>query len=1454
MAEKTWTCTREQSIADFGGGSNRGNGKDDHAPIGLYGGVVFRELLDFAYDWTKVYQIKKAYLELRTTGEVHIARGASPRVKVARITTSWREDGGAENSWSTSAATVYGGPSTTGTVVDSSVLSTGSDKLDRIDITAIVDAWAPSTVRRSNGQAGTATASDRRGLRVISYDEASTSRTTEFFSRRIDSAWKRPRIVLVYDDNAPPEAPDVQSPEPGGSPTQVATTSGKEVTVTFDFNDSDDNVCSRVELEVYPNAITDATASSSNRSATTGVIAPTGTGTARRYTVRITGLSARTDQRYRLRVMDPKGAWSPWTSLADGRIKTAYIPGVPLQPQMETTPDQPTIYGTINSPDTGDYVTGWQGEFYRYNPDGTRTTLWAPGVQDIGGTSTRSAVEYAGTTLNDGDKVYWRHRHVNRDGVGGTWSPFYVTTIKTQVGPTITPADASTKLTSRTASITLGFNGVSTTGYQYRLYRGGLSVENPPLVHDSNLVTISAATSASFTLPSGKVNWGDLLTIEAASAPAAGGGLGPFSPRSELYVNALPGGPTLTPTDEDGNTGDTIPTTNVLWSAPYSDQDRLIYGDDPVASEIEIREAASPPGSGTLGYWKTHAVTGQIPEDEETGETIDLLTSATGYSADANVTATTENQQPSGYSGNSLSIQATGGSSTDRGATLTFSSALDLSGYGAQHFFRINRRCTSVTNLVRWNIRFIFASGSDYAEHQLFAAADTINTWSEVYPFKGNPLATAGTVDWSNVTAIRFWADVSGAYTGNLQVRDLRVGTTANNKSTPDGGLVAESSYDVRRRYRDDADALISTTLAATWSSGTNVKLTSVTGLEVGMDLTVGADESYLQETRRITAVGTSGAGGTGVDISEAFVISKSSGLAARVFPWGAWSEWKTVKVSLPPTVAADTPANLASIVDPTRSFAHTYSSPGSKAQASRDLDIYKRTGYQNRALASSPASYWRLSETSSTYADSVGSATGTNNGTTTRGVTGALDPGDTDAAVTLDGSTGYITFGDTHGYGGTTGFAAAAWVKMNAAQSGRLFSKEGASSLNGWYVRITANGAVVFARADGSTTDSIITADGLITTGEWHHVLVNYYSAGPTIYIYMDGVLEAIGDSTVSMGTNANNLTIGRQANGSASFLHGTVDEAAVWSRTLAAGEPRALYAGRLEQPTDALVYTLSTDGTGLTDTLPTLLLEDAQSYAWDKTAYDTDGLSGTTTRRSFITAFTAPAVIADLVATADDESGSVTLTWTASADTYFDHHRVYWRDLAGQLVRIDGGPEEVDDGRTKLTAGTLTWYGGRLGENEFVVTAHNGSLESDPTTVSATLARTVGEWGQWMIVADGEERYTFGLPVVDAPRSHTGVVETFRVPGRATPVHLHWGRTGRHTSLSLRYRPADHGDLLTPLTELHETGQAVWLKAPAGYLWDVMRARIVDLSDAVAPYGWTGVTVEVDEVDPDD
>jgi hypothetical protein len=503
MATKIWAISKEQSVADFSG-SDRGNGKDDHAPVGLWTGVVFRDLMKFANIWTGVYQITKAELWVKRTGQVHVAFGATPRVLVRRLTAAFTENGGGENSWSTSATTVFGGPSTTATgEADSGVLGTGENAWSRWDITDIVEAWAPATVLKRSGSAGGA--ATNHGVKVFAYDEGSTARTTEFYSIR-SSAANRPYIKLTYSDNAPPNAPTITSPVGSSTPEVIGTASGTEDTTAFGFSDTDaGDTCASVQAQYYDEFATDDGAG-----AITGgtllkdlTATPTASGTPNAYTVKVIGLTARTGYRKRLRVKDDKGAWGAWTNLADGYVKTAYAVGVPLNPVMQTTPDSPHVFGTINSSDAGDYVTAWEGEFYRDNADGSTTTLWAPGDQSIGGSSTRSDITYAGTALTVGDVVRWRHRHTNRDGVVGTWSPFYSTVITAQTGPTtMAPADTSTKLTTRTPTFTITDAAAFTT-YRYRLYRSGA------LVHDSGTVTVGSTTTVSPVIPTGVLSWGD---------------------------------------------------------------------------------------------------------------------------------------------------------------------------------------------------------------------------------------------------------------------------------------------------------------------------------------------------------------------------------------------------------------------------------------------------------------------------------------------------------------------------------------------------------------------------------------------------------------------------------------------------------------------------------------------------------------------------------------------------------------------------------------------------------------------------------------------------------------------------------------------------------------------------------------------------------------------------------
>lgn len=1438
---RTWACTKEQSLADFGGGSLRGNGSDDHAPIGLHGGVVFRELLDFDYDFSGMYRIRRAWLVMRTTGQVHVARGANPRVTVKRATEGWRQDGGGENSWSTSAAEKWPGPATTGDV-DSDVLRTGDDVEDRILITPHVNAWAPSSVVRSDGRAGSGTSSDRRGLRVQSIDEGSTSRTTEWFSRRASAVGRRPTIEVEYDDNRPPEVPTIRYPE-AADPALVATQNGDELTVIFLFTDQDSgDRCTAVALEVYGDAATD-TALGTRIGAVTA--APADAGSLNLHSVTLAGLPTRTTMRFRIAVQDSAnpGAWSGWTPLADGRFQTAYAPGIPLQPLMTSDPDDTHIFGTIASLDPSDVVTAWQGVLRRHNPDGSVTDMWTPSAIDVSSVR-RPDIRVSWSVMpRAGDVISWQHRHTNRDGIVGPWSPEYTTTMVSRVGPTVTPADDSTKLTSRSGPVTIAAS--SFDAYQYRLYRGDA------LVHDSGLVTLSSTTSTSVSLPSDKVGWGDRLTIEAAVRPAGTSQLGDFSPRSPLAFVTLPT-TVLTVSDGDGFTGTVIPTMDPLLASPYIDPDVALFSEAPAAKQLEIRSAAVPAGSGTLRERRDSV--NQITENEHVGRQLDALQSDTGWTPDADVTVGTWNTvAPSGYSGDSLIISADGGSSTPRGASSTVTGWGDLSVFGGGSLLRFWFALGSTVNLTAWRMRVYFVGGG-YAEWDIATSATSIGTWLEYIATKGNPKATSGTIDWSQPQYLAFYVAPSAGYTGVLIVRDLRIGMTQTDKDTPDGHLAPESSYDLRARYHDDATVKAATTLAAnSAASATNIKVVSVTGFTAGDEVTVGTLTAGLHgifETRTIQTVGTSGAGGTGITVTEAFAWAHYTGDDAKAHHWGPWSAWVTRRFSRPPTVAADTPADRALLTDPTPTLAHTFSSPGAKAQAYRTTRVYRRLGFADTVLAMGARSHVRLAETSSTYSDELGVLTGTVHGTMTRGVDGLLLPVDADDAVHLDGSTGYITFGDVDDFPNTDAFTVALLVNLDTLPTaGNTMDLHGKrpSSGGGWWVRVDEDGVVGFIRSDGSGYEIADGGEGVLEAGTTALVVAAY--DGTSMAVAVGGAEGTPVASSRSLPGNTADLTLGRQANGSAGYVDGVVDELVVWSRGLTAAERATLHGAVSEAPGDELAWEDDVTGTGLTDTLPVLLLSDGTTWAWEKTAYDTDGLSDTTTRRSFSTTYTEPDAVTGLTATADPDGRWVDLAWTASAEPHFAFYVVSWRDPSGAMVRIDLGPRALDDGREALTEATFRHHGAQLGENEYSVAVHDGVMVSAPASVTATLALPPGLMS-WSLVTPDDDRHTLRLGVFGAPRTHGAITERFDPPGLGYPIHLAWGGTGRQVRATIRYRPIDMGDQHAVLAEMLRAGTFAWLKAPAGFVWSVMPVRVVALSDAVEMAGWMSADVAFDEV----
>lgn len=207
MAHKILPISADSLIV-HSSSANMGAGAGAHLPVGLYSGYIFRALLKFSLDWSSVSKIAGATLFIRISDQNHLAFGSSPRVSVYRNTTSWSEGTySCESGYSTGNASVYPGPSVASSFISTGILSTAQNAWVAIDITGYLNAWAPASVQASDGSPGAAVAN--YGIQIRSYDEASSSRTTEFWSRNTTSD---AYIDLSYETNQPPGTPTLGNP------------------------------------------------------------------------------------------------------------------------------------------------------------------------------------------------------------------------------------------------------------------------------------------------------------------------------------------------------------------------------------------------------------------------------------------------------------------------------------------------------------------------------------------------------------------------------------------------------------------------------------------------------------------------------------------------------------------------------------------------------------------------------------------------------------------------------------------------------------------------------------------------------------------------------------------------------------------------------------------------------------------------------------------------------------------------------------------------------------------------------------------------------------------------------------------------------------------------------------------------------------------------------------------
>lgn len=180
----------------------------------------------------------------------------------------------------------------------------------------------------------------------------------------------------------------------------------------------------------------------------------------------------------------------------------------------------------------------------------------------------------------------------------------------------------------------------------------------------------------------------------------------------------------------------------------------------------------------------------------------------------------------------------------------------------------------------------------------------------------------------------------------------------------------------------------------------------------------------------------------------------------------------------------------------------------------------------------------------------------------------GVTVPGKCGRGAQFNGSTGYartMTTGIAENHGGGP-LTLAAWIKTTQydADPRVLMGFVGGAPYYP-YVRIAlcAGKAQVRVRGDNSVPALVLDGTQRIDDGAWHCVaaVIPAWNAGGTVRLYVDGALDAsAADTRTATSACSSHLYIAT-ANGAAQFLSGTMDEVAVWKRTLSDDELRAFY-----------------------------------------------------------------------------------------------------------------------------------------------------------------------------------------------------------------------------------------------------------------------------------------------------
>ena len=188
------------------------------------------------------------------------------------------------------------------------------------------------------------------------------------------------------------------------------------------------------------------------------------------------------------------------------------------------------------------------------------------------------------------------------------------------------------------------------------------------------------------------------------------------------------------------------------------------------------------------------------------------------------------------------------------------------------------------------------------------------------------------------------------------------------------------------------------------------------------------------------------------------------------------------------------------------------------------------------------------------------------NDGTATNGANVTPD-GKISEGYMFDGTDDYVNVkNDTNTYNFAGNFTLSAWIKTSTGDFRTVIGNSGFAndvSARGYGLRLgqTVDGQLIMRIGDGTAEyNAVSTTSDTFHDGNWHY-LVGMFN-GSYISVWADGIEKGSTAFSGSILYRGDNIQVGRNT-GASNFWKGTIDEIAIYNRSLSESEIRQIYWG---------------------------------------------------------------------------------------------------------------------------------------------------------------------------------------------------------------------------------------------------------------------------------------------------